>query len=99
MDYFYSINFYFKMNILNYPRLDTILIVEKIIREAKIPISKNEIDKKLPNQIMIPALNIILKYLEESGEISILKEGIIWIYKEDISNKLKTKLKKAVTVT
>jgi len=47
---------------------------------------------------MRATLNIILKYLEESGKIAILKEGIIWIYKEDITDKLKAKLEKAVTI-
>jgi len=84
--------------ILHYPRLDTILKVEKIIKKAKDSISKNEIDRRLNKQIMRPTLNLILNYLEESGKIAILKEGIIWIYKEDISSKLRDKLKKAVTI-
>jgi len=84
--------------VLHYPRLDTVLSVEKTIKKSKEPLSKNGIDKKLPNQIMRPTLNLILKYLEESGKIAILKEGIIWIYKEDISKKLESKLKKARTV-
>jgi len=78
--------------------LDTILKVEKIIKKAKDSISKNEIDRRLNKQIMRPTLNLILNYLEESGKIAILKEGIIWIYKEDISSKLRDKLKKAVTI-
>ena len=40
----------------------------------------------------------ILSYLEESGKIAQLKEGIIWIYKDELSPKLKAKLKKGVTV-
>lgn len=84
--------------VLHYPRLDTILNVENIIRNAKEPLSKNEIDRRLKKKIMRPTLNIILQYLEKSGKIAILKEGIIWIYREDISNKLKLKLKKGVTV-
>ena len=84
--------------ILHYPRLDTILKVEKIIKKAKDSISKNEIDRRLNKQIMRPTLNLILNYLEESGKIAILKEGIIWIDKEDISSKLRDKLKKAVTI-
>lgn len=89
----------FKMNLLHYPKLDTYISVEKIIKEVNIPVSKNEIDKRLPKQIMRPDLDLILKYLEDSGKIAILKDSILWIYKEDISNKLKTKLKRAVTVT
>ena len=84
--------------VLHYPRLDTILNVENVLKKAKGAISKNEIDRRLPKQIMRPTLNLILKYLEDSGKIAILKEGVIWIYKEDISKKLKQKLRKGVKV-
>jgi len=84
--------------VLHYPRLDTILKVEKILKSAKEPLSKNEIDRRLETQVMRPTLNLILNYLEESGKIAFLKEGILWIYSEDISEKLKRKIKKAVTV-
>lgn len=84
--------------VLHYPRLDTILKVEKILKTAKEPLSKNEIDRRLETQVMRPTLNLILNYLEESGKIAALKEGILWIYSEDITEKLKAKLKKAVTV-
>lgn len=86
------------MEVLHYPRLDTILNVEKIIRMAINPLSKNEIDRRLPKKIMRPTLNLILNYLEHSGKIAILKEGIIWIYKDEISPKLRAKLKRGVTV-
>ena len=86
------------MAILHYPRLDTVLNVEGVIRREKNPLSKNEIDRKLNKKIMRPTLNLILEYLEDSGKIALLKEGIIWIYKEDISKKLKEKLKKGITV-
>ena len=84
--------------VLHYPRLDTILKIEKILKTAKGPVSKNEIDRRLKTQIMRPTMNIILEYLEESGKIATLKEGIIWIYATDASRKLKARLKKSVTV-
>lgn len=84
--------------VLHYPRLDTILNVERIIRSAKEPLSKNEIDRRLTKKVMRPTLNIILEYLEKSGKIAMLKEGIIWIYREDISDKLKMKVRKGITV-
>ena len=93
--------YYYKLimqNILHYPRLDTVLTVEKIIKNSKKPLSKAEIDRKLPKQIMRPTLNVILNYLEDSGKIAKLKEGIIWIFSKDISRKLAKKLEKAVTV-
>ena len=82
--------------ILHYPRLDTVINVERVIKKAQEALSKNEIDRRLSKQIMRPTLNLILTYLEEGGKIAILKEGIIWIYKEDISKKLKAKLEKGV---
>ncbi len=84
--------------ILHYPRLDTILGVEKLIKKVKKPLSKNEIDRRLSKKIMRSTLNLILKYLEDSGKIAIIKEGIIWIYREDISKKMKEKLKKGITI-
>lgn len=87
-----------KQKVLHYPRLDTILRLEHIVKKAKNPLSKNEIDRRLPKQMMRTTLNLILQYLEESGKIAILKEGIIWIYKEDISKKLQKKLKTSITL-
>ena len=66
--------------------------------KAKSPLSKNEIDRRLTKQIMRPTLNVILQYLEQSGKIAILKEGIIWIHKDNISQTLKRKLAKGRTV-
>ena len=86
------------MQVLHYPRLDTILCVEELLKNAEGPISKNEIDRRLQKKIMRPTLNVILTYLDNSGKISQPKEGIIWIYKNDISTKLKKKLEKGITV-
>lgn len=82
----------------HYPRLDTVMNVENLIRKAKELLSKNEIDRRLEKKIMRPTLNTILDYLEYSGKIMILKEGIIWIYEEDISKELREKLRKSVKV-
>lgn len=83
--------------VLHYPRLDTILAVETVIKTARDPLSKNEIDRRLKKKVMRPTLNLILHYLEESGKIALPKEGVIWIYRQDASRTLKTKLRKAVT--
>ena len=64
--------------VLHYPRLDTVLNVEKLIKNAKEPLSKNEIDRCLEKKIMRPTLNLILSYLEENGKIALLKEGVMW---------------------
>ncbi len=85
--------------VLHFPRLDTILNVEGLIKKSEDPLSKNEIDRRLKKKIMRPTLNLILRYLEDSGKIALTKEGIIWIYKEDISNKLRKRLENGVTIS
>jgi len=51
------------------------------------------------NNFNTPILNnSILDYLQKSGKIAILKEGIMWIYKDEISQKLRAKLRKGVIV-
>ena len=87
-----------QIQILHYPRLDTIMNVEAILRKSTEPMSKNEIDRRLEKKIMRPTLNLIIRYLEDSGKIAILKEGLLWIYKEDISRKLKEKLSRGITL-
>lgn len=84
--------------IIHYPRLDTVLMVEKVIKKSDEPLSKNEIDRRLPKQVMRPTLNLIIDYLEESGKITVLKEGILWTYIKDISPGLKRRLAKSVRV-
>ena len=70
--------------ILHYPRLDTILMVEEAIRDAKEYPSKRQLKMALPKEIMYQTFNLILKYLEESGKI-IIKDGrIIWIWNPEL---------------
>ena len=82
--------------ILHYPNLRTVLIVEKIIQESDTVVSKAELKRKLPTQIMHPTLNLILEYLEDSGKIMIGSKGITWI--NNPSPKLTALLKRAVRV-
>ena len=85
-------------NVLHYPRLDTVMRVEKILRDAGEPLYKNEIDRRLSKKVMRTTLNVILGYLEESGKIGLTKSGILWIWHEDISTKLKNKMKNSIWV-
>lgn len=84
--------------VIHYPSLKTVLMVEKVIKESEEAISKEELKRRLPTKVMHQTLNVILNYLEDGGKIAILKEGIIWIYSEDISKKLKDKLERGITV-
>ena len=80
--------------ILHYPRLDTMLMVEKVLKEADLTLSRNELLRRLPKQVMRQTLNIILNYLEEKGMIMIGSKGILWIYNDN--PKFKKLLEKSV---
>jgi hypothetical protein len=72
----------FKNSVERFPRLDTVLMVEKAILEAKDYPSKTQLLKSLPKKIMWPTLNAILDYLEYSGKIIIDKRDnhIVWVW-------------------
>ena len=83
-------------SIIHYPNLKTVLYVEKVLQEADTVISRNELKRRLPTQIMHQTLNLILEYLENSGKIYIGPKGITWIYNDN--PKFKKLLEKAVRV-
>ncbi|MBL7148170.1 MAG: hypothetical protein ISS82_05070 [Nanoarchaeota archaeon] len=58
-------------------------MVEKVLEEADLAISKNELLRRLPRQVMRQTLNIILGYLEEKGVIMIGSKGVLWIHNEN----------------
>ena len=83
-------------NIIHFPNLRTVFHVEKVLQEADTVISRNELKRRLPTQIMHQTLNLILEYLEDSGKIYIGSKGITWIYNDN--PKFKKLLEKAVRV-
>ena len=72
-----------QQEILHYPRLDTVLMVEKVLKDADLSISKNELLRRLPKQVMRQTLNLILSYLEDKGVIMSGEKGILWIHNEN----------------
>jgi len=84
---------YNNKDIIHYPSLRTMLMVEKVLKEADIMIDREELKRRLPSQIMHQTLNLILKYLEEKGMIIDSHKGILWIYNP--SPKLRKAIEKA----
>lgn len=68
-------------DVLHYPRLDTVLMVEKAIREHGNYPTKKQLWQSLPKKVMYQTFNLILDYLQESGKILIDKDGaILWVW-------------------
>ena len=70
-------------SVIHYPRLDTVLMVEKVLKDADLAISKNELIRRLPKKVMRQTLILILDYLEEKGMIMEGEKGILWIHNEN----------------
>ncbi len=66
--------------ILHSPNLRTVLMVEKVLKNSDVAISREEIKRKLPVQIMHQTLNAILSYFEDHGMIIDSHKGVIWTY-------------------
>ncbi len=68
-------------NILHYPKLDTVLMVEKFIYENSGEFKKKALWEHLPKQMMYQTFCVIIDYLMHSGKIAIDSEGkIAWVW-------------------
>jgi len=77
-----------KENILRYPRLDTILMVEEFIKRKDGKFKKTRLWEALPKKMMYQTFDLIIRYLLYSKKISIDSEGKIgWIYYPELARK------------
>lgn len=84
------------ISILHYPSLKTVLMVEKVLQEADTPLTREQLKKRLPMKVMHQTLNVILRYLEESGKIIDGRKGIEWTYNP--SEKLEAAVQRGLRV-
>ncbi|MBS3092817.1 hypothetical protein J4466_05360 [Candidatus Pacearchaeota archaeon] len=76
--------------IIHYPSLKTMLMVEKALKKSEVMLTREELKRKLPKEVMHQTLNLILLYMEQRGLIIDSHKGILWIYNPS------PKLKKAI---
>lgn len=67
--------------ILHYPRLDSVLMVEKFIYDNSGEYKKKQIWEKLPKKMMYQTFSLIIDYLIYTGRIAADSMGkIAWIW-------------------
>ena len=71
-----------KENLKHSPTLNTVLMVEDVLKEAGEVITLAELKRRLPKKVMHQTLLQILDYLQYGGKIIIGTKGILWIYTE-----------------
>lgn len=62
------------------PTLNTVLMIEGVLRNAKQAIKISELKRRLPKKVMHSTLLVVLDYLQISGKILISTKGIVWVY-------------------
>jgi len=65
--------------VLHEPNLETILMVEKAIKEAENYPTRTELWRSLPRQIQYQTFKRVLEYLEASNKIAFDDKRIVWI--------------------
>lgn len=67
-------------HILHSPNLETVLMVERKIKESDEYLTKTELWKSLPKQVQYQTFSYILEYLEASNKIMYDEHShIIWV--------------------
>ena len=84
------------LKILHYPKLDSILMVEKAIQDSSDYPIRMELWKSLPKQMQYQTFKLILEYLENSNKIMFEDGKIIWIFANN--KKLNELIQNAVRV-
>ncbi|MDE1870138.1 MAG: hypothetical protein KGH71_04100 [Candidatus Micrarchaeota archaeon] len=72
---------------LHYPRLDTVLMVEDMLKKEGEFKSKRSLWLALPKKMMYQTFMLIIKYLEESGKVAIKEGAVIWIWNPSVASR------------
>ncbi len=77
--------------IMHSPTLNTVLMVEDILKNAGEILTIAELKRRLPRKVMHNTLLQVLDYLQFSGKIILGTKGILWIFTErkDIEDLMK----------
>ena len=71
------------LNVLHYPKLDSILRVEKEIQGSEDYPTRMQLWRSLPKQMQYQTFMLILDYLEKSNKIIFEGDKIIWIFPDN----------------
>lgn len=74
-------NLLMPQNIARYPRLDTVLMVEKFIKDHSGEYKIYQLWKNLPKKVMYQTYKVIVSYLVEINRVAVDSEdkiGYIW---------------------
>ena len=75
-------------NVIHYPQLDTVLMVEDFIRKNSGEFRKRQLWEHLPRKMMYQTFCVVFAYLMDSGKIVTDKNRyVVWIWNPAIVRK------------
>ena len=78
--------------IIHYPNLQTVLMVEDFVKEHSGEFKKRPLWENLPRKIMYQTYCVIFDYLIDSGKIAVDKEGTIgWTWNPELIKQFQSK--------
>lgn len=75
------------MEVLHYPRLDTIIMVEDTIKNLDYYPNRKELWLSLPKKVQYQTFKIIIEYLRDSNKIIFDKNRIMWTFNPELLKK------------
>ncbi|MCK5150102.1 hypothetical protein KAJ87_04215 [Candidatus Pacearchaeota archaeon] len=70
------------------PRLETIMMVEKFIKDNSGEFRKTELFNRLPKKVMWGTFNVILQYLYDNNKMGIdIKGFVVYIWNPELAKK------------
>ena len=69
-----------EINVLHYPKLDSILMVERAVQGCEDYPTRMELWRVLPKKMQYQTFKLILDYLERSNKIMFEGDKIVWIF-------------------
>ncbi|MCG2826609.1 MAG: hypothetical protein L6265_08480 [Thermoplasmatales archaeon] len=83
---------FMEKEILHYPRLDTVLMVEDFIKKHSGEFKKRSLWEHLPKKMMYQTFQVVYDYLLNSNKIAVDREGkIAWIWNPELVKKYLSK--------
>ena len=82
-----------KQEILHYPRLDTVIMVEETIKNLDYYPTRMELWKALPKKVMYQTFSMIIDYLISLGKIIIDSRDnrIVWVWNPELIKRITAK--------
>jgi hypothetical protein len=82
-----------EQEILHYPRLDTVIMVEETIKKLDYYPTRMELWKALPRKVMYQTFSMIIDYLISLGKIIIDSRDnrIVWVWNPELIKRINKK--------